>query len=174
MLDKEQLLKAEKCIKQHNIGCAKCENYENECPYYAEDLIETTLRYRDMLEKLQFLGNTTNIGGAIYKFCPVCGNANIQGHKKDCELAKLLKPKDYLSIDKKQWSDEEIRQQIIKDVTEEDTMSLKEANYDCWKGFLSDARMGLDNEEFYKKYEEYLYENFTEEELEKLWQDSHK
>lgn len=56
-----------------------------------EDFVERNLRYRDMLQRLQFLENTTNIGGAIYKFCPICGNANIQGHKKDCELVKLLK-----------------------------------------------------------------------------------
>ena len=44
-----------------------------------------------MLEELQFLKNTTNIGGAIYKFCPVCKCADIQGHKEDCKLGKLLK-----------------------------------------------------------------------------------
>lgn len=91
LLDKEQLLKTQKCIKQkHSIGCGKCENYENECPAYEEELIETAFKYRDMLEKLQFVENKGMIGGAIYKFCPICGSANISGHKKDCELAKLL------------------------------------------------------------------------------------
>lgn len=44
-----------------------------------------------MLKKLQFVENSGMIGRAIYKFCPVCGNANISGHKRDCELAKLLR-----------------------------------------------------------------------------------
>ncbi|GAA0774524.1 hypothetical protein GCM10008908_24500 [Clostridium subterminale] len=93
MLDKEQLLKTQKCIEQKSsFGCRKCENFKNEeCPAYEKDLIETTLKYRDMLEKLQFVQNSGMIGGAIYKFCPICGSANINGHKKDCELAKLLK-----------------------------------------------------------------------------------
>ncbi|NFE18532.1 hypothetical protein [Clostridium botulinum] len=92
MLNKEQLLKTKACIERKSkSGCMECENFEKECPYYEEDLIETALKFRDMLEELQFLENTTNIGGAIYKFCPVCGSANIEGHKKDCELGKLLK-----------------------------------------------------------------------------------
>lgn len=55
-----------------------------------KELVETALKYRNMLEKLQFVQNSGMIGGAIYKFCPICNEANINGHKKDCELAKLL------------------------------------------------------------------------------------
>lgn len=54
------------------------------------ELADICIEQRGMLNKLQFVENSGQIGGAIYKFCPVCGNANIQGHKKDCELAKLV------------------------------------------------------------------------------------
>ena len=91
LLDKEQLLKTQKCIEQKSrLGCKKCENFEKECLAYEEELMETAFQYRNMLEKLQFVQNTGMIGGAIYKFCPICGSANIHGHRKDCELAKLL------------------------------------------------------------------------------------
>jgi hypothetical protein len=63
----------------------------NSCPIQYVCLAEDLAKYRKMLEKLQFVENSGKIGGAIYKFCPVCGNANIHGHKKDCELAELLR-----------------------------------------------------------------------------------
>lgn len=58
---------------------------------YIKEKAEELEKYRNMLEKLQFVENRGMIGGAIYKFCPVCGGANINGHKRDCELAKLLR-----------------------------------------------------------------------------------
>lgn len=62
----------------------------------------------------------------------------------------------------------DIEKQIIKDISKSDY--YKDCGYDCWKHFLSDANMNIDKE----KYDEVLYEDFTEEELDKLWWNYHK
>lgn len=60
-----------------------------------------------------------------------------------------------------------LHEQIIKDVTDPDTMSKEAAGYDNYRSFLSDSEMGNHG------YEEVLYEDFTENDLEKLWKESH-
>ena len=45
---------------------------------------------------------------------------------------------------------------------------MSERGYDSWKTFLSDCN---DMEE---DYDEVLYEEFTENELEEIWQKAHK
>lgn len=57
--------------------------------------------------------------------------------------------------------------QIIKDITDPDTMSKEEANYISYLEFLSDSEMGNPG------YEDVLFDDFEEEELEKLWKESH-
>lgn len=56
-----------------------------------QSLVDTCLEYRKMLEKLQYVENSGKIMGAIYKFCPICGQPHVSPHTKNCELAKLLK-----------------------------------------------------------------------------------
>lgn len=62
---------------------------------------------------------------------------------------------------------EQIRRQIIKDITAPDTMSKEEAGYLSYQTFLSDAEMGN------VLYTDILFEDFEEKELEKLWKESH-
>jgi hypothetical protein len=66
------------------------------------------------------------------------------------------------------WRRGKIREQIIKDIADPDTMSIEEANYVSYLEFLSDAQMGDHG------YEDVLFEEFSEEELERLWRESHK
>lgn len=61
----------------------------------------------------------------------------------------------------------DIKKQIIKDISE-DCDHYSELGYDCWKHLLSDANM--ENRE---EYDKVLYEEFTEDELEELWKNSH-
>lgn len=60
-----------------------------------------------------------------------------------------------------------IKEQIIKDITDPDTMSKEDANYTSYLQFLSDSEMGN------HLYIEVLFEDFEEEELERLWKNSH-
>lgn len=62
-----------------------------------------------------------------------------------------------------------IKKQIIKDITDKDTDYYIECGYEYWKDFLSDGNAEIDAEQ----YDKVLYEDFTEEELEKLWRNSH-
>lgn len=62
---------------------------------------------------------------------------------------------------------EKLREQIIKDITDPTTMNLEESNYLSYQQFLSDSEMGNEG------YEEVIYEYFEEEELVRLWNDSH-
>lgn len=57
---------------------------------------------------------------------------------------------------------------IIKDL-ECDCDHYSKCGYDGWKPFLSDA-----NTDDIDEYNKVLYEDFTEEELEEIWQRSHK
>ena len=65
----------------------------------------------------------------------------------------------YYRIDK-------MKKKIIKDLQECD--HIFEMGYDSWKAFLSDCN-GMEED-----YDEVLYEEFTEDELEEIWQKSHK
>lgn len=58
---------------------------------------------------------------------------------------------------------------IISDITG-DCDYYAELDYGNWKDLLSDGNTEIDKEE----YDNVLYEEFTEEELDKLWKDSHK
>lgn len=89
MLNNHQWEEIRSC-KQRNDEDEKC-NCCDTCSIQQVCLAEELGKYRNMLEKLQFVENRGMIGGALYKFCPVCRNADINGHKKDCELAKLLR-----------------------------------------------------------------------------------
>ena len=62
----------------------------------------------------------------------------------------------------------EIQAEIIQDLKRKDTMYYKDAGYDSWFNFFSDAEIGR------PLYEKVLHEEFTEEIMEKLWRDSHK
>lgn len=57
--------------------------------------------------------------------------------------------------------------QIVKDVTNKDCMHFVTAEYDNWYSFLEDAEMD-------GNYSYWLRELFEEDELEKLWVDSHR
>lgn len=89
MLNNHQWQEIKNCKQRKNddIDNNSCDT----CSIQQVCLSEELGKYHSMLEKLQFVENRGMIGGAIYKFCPVCGNANIQGHKENCELAKLLR-----------------------------------------------------------------------------------
>lgn len=62
---------------------------------------------------------------------------------------------------------EKLHEQIIKDITDPNTMSKEDANYVSYLEFLSDSEMGTQG------YEEVLFNDFEEEELERLWRESH-
>lgn len=67
----------------------------------------------------------------------------------------------------------EIKQMIIEDVIAKDTMSSSEAGYiNEWRNFLSNGYTGPS--EYEDEYNEILYDEFTDEELEVLWNNSHK
>lgn len=66
------------------------------------------------------------------------------------------------------FCESDMEMKIIQDIKESDHYS--ECGYDSWKHFLSDANMGSDKE----KYDEVLYKNFTEKELEILWKHYNK
>jgi hypothetical protein len=76
--------------------------------------------------------------------------------------AALIVAKNELKVKR-----EIIHRQIIKDITNPKTMCLEEANYVSYLEFLSDAEMGS------KEYSEVLFEDFEEEELARLWKESH-
>ena len=61
---------------------------------------------------------------------------------------------------------DEMKKKIIKDL-QEDCSHTSERGYDSWKAFLSDCN-GMEED-----YDEVLYEEFTENELEVIWQKSH-
>lgn len=68
------------------------------------------------------------------------------------------------------WIDREgVINKIKQHVTEPGTMSLEESGYDSWHQFLSDAAMQTEG----KEYTDILFDEFKEDELEKLWKDSH-
>lgn len=75
---------------------------------------------------------------------------------------KLALAKKELKLRKQKLHD-----QIIRDITDMDTMSKEESNYSSYLTFLSDAEMGTEG------YEEVLFDDFTEEDLERLWKESH-
>lgn len=77
-------------------------------------------------------------------------------------IAELIDAKNELKARK-----EKLHEQIIKDITDPDTMNKEEANYVSYLEFLSDSEMENHG------YEEVLFEDFEEEELEKLWKESH-
>ena len=60
----------------------------------------------------------------------------------------------------------DIKGEIIKDIQSEDCDHYSECGYDNWHNFLSDSYMD-------EEYDEEL-QSFTEEELEELWEKSHK
>ena len=62
---------------------------------------------------------------------------------------------------------EKLHKQIVKDITAHDTMSKEEAGYLSYHGFLIDAALGTPG------YEEVVSEDFEEDELERLWKESH-
>jgi hypothetical protein len=61
---------------------------------------------------------------------------------------------------------EEMKKRIIKDI-QEDCSHISEIGYDNWKQFLSDCN-GMEED-----YDEVLWDEFTEEELEDIWQKAH-
>ncbi len=75
-------------------------------------------------------------------------------------LDKLTKIQNEIKI--------KIRQRIINNITT-DCDHINELGYDSWKSMLSDANM-----EDVSEYNEVLYNDFTEDELEKIWQESHE
>lgn len=70
-----------------------------------------------------------------------------------------IKPTDYNVI----------KEQIIKDITDEYTDYYKELGYEYWKDLLSDGNTEIDGGE----YDKVLYNDFEEEQLEELWRNSH-
>ena len=92
MLTKKQLEDASAC-RQHNECCTepnrRCALSQNGevCDYpQIEQLAQTALACRTMLEKVEWSGEFGGIG-----HCPICFSSEKQGHAKDCELGKLLK-----------------------------------------------------------------------------------
>jgi hypothetical protein len=90
ILDKKQLEDAAKCCE----GCYSCSfvvNIKTEtgtcrgCGLQTDDVVETALAYRAMLERLEHVET-----GHIEKHCPVCGTAESIGHQLDCELASTI------------------------------------------------------------------------------------
>lgn len=59
-----------------------------------------------------------------------------------------------------------MKDRIIKDIESSDHYS--ECDYESWKHFLSDAN--IENKE---EYDKVLYEDFTELELDQIWQQTH-
>jgi hypothetical protein len=97
ILSKKQLEDAAKCCKNEmdteNGGCLcrlqeVCGGVPAIC---AEKVAQTALAYRAMLERLEWVRGSQRVTGALYKFCPICGEAESHGHKPHCELAALLK-----------------------------------------------------------------------------------
>jgi len=89
VLNKHQWNEVESCSQRRtndeNGDCCKACSIQYVC------LAEELAMYRKMLMDIQFVKDGGRIGGAIYKFCPICGNATIHGHENDCELASLLR-----------------------------------------------------------------------------------
>jgi len=79
----------------------------------------------------------------------------------------------YDEVYKPTGREERIKKLIIKDITDKDTAYYLEHEYECWKDFLSNGcELDVDSEE-YDLYQDVLYKDFSDEEIEKLWRNSH-
>lgn len=85
MLTKKQLEDAIKCDATcQNCSLIRIGEYKSDC---IPEIAQTALAYREMLERLEWAGETQGMG----EYCPMCGEYKLHGHEEGCELAVLLK-----------------------------------------------------------------------------------
>ncbi|KEI84132.1 hypothetical protein EJM73_06290 [Clostridium botulinum] len=87
MLNKEQLFKTKECIEQSSkFGCKECVNFNNECPAFESELIETAIKYNEMLE---FILDVIKPMVKDWSICPIC-NGSWHEHKEGCQLKDVV------------------------------------------------------------------------------------
>lgn len=120
------------------------------------------------IEKIEETARTMGFKNIEEVLCDIIESTNFDSLATIEDIVNELT--SYLSPYLDGWVDrDEIRNKIIQHITEPDTMSLEESGYVSWKEFLSDAAVNTEC----KEYTDILFEEFEEEEIEKLWRDSH-
>ncbi len=86
MLTEKQLKDATKCEQKAMCHTCAMANGQGTADCTMRTA-KTALAYREMLERLEWAGETQGMG----EYCPMCGEYKLHGHEEGCELAALLK-----------------------------------------------------------------------------------